>query len=838
MTSAAVQLAAEQLHRLAGVSNGTIEVMSGLLQRDEWAYFEISLDLRDVKSTDGGIGLRERERFVIAVSEQYPFVSPRVLVRHRRWAGGPHVSWTGELCLYLAPSLEWSPQDGMRGLIDRLVCWIEAAATGTLDPPGQPPHPPVASVVPEAGFAIVHADVGCLADPAARGEVAGQPGTLIGWGSLIGDRLDVRAWLPADEFEQRFAEDSLPDVGSEQPVAVACVLLDDPIAFEYPRTYGELARGLRSAGLGHRNFHALLQQTAVASAAYVPSEPAGKNAAKQALPPLTVFIGSPSRSVDGNDRQVHLVAFSLDMETPDVQALEDSIADNDRPTAAATVNADKQLAWRRVYESRSEVTVRRDHGSPMVHLRGKRVLVLGCGALGAPITEHCARAEATVTVADNGTVSPGILVRQPYYDTDIGAFKVAALAQRLNGIDPATDDVTVIDEDIIAAVSSGRIPATDFELIIDASANAGVRAAIESARSKDRAAWPALVTVLVNHAATLGLVTVSLPGSTGGGHDVLRRVGIAAREPGSALEDIVESFFPDAPHETLFQPEPGCSEPTFTGSSADVTALASAMLLSAVDVVLSGEDEFAPMTALAVRSPRGGLRIRELARPAVSAIGWSNDVTKRDASNRFEVRLSRAALVDVRAEIRRRARMHPLPVETGGMLLGYADESVGCIWLDRACPPTPDSMLSTHHFVHGVEGAKDVVEDTQRRTAAASGFVGIWHSHPDGQAAPSKTDELGMASLVVPISGMPSALMLIVAGAEPAWSEWRDGDGTPTMYVRHITSTAVGAEMTQTPRPGGEYVRAGDPAAVKPPRPGSRRSWLRRHLLWRRGARR
>ncbi len=58
---------------------------------------------------------------------------------------------------------------------------------------------------------------------------------------------------------------------------------------------------------------------------------------------------------------------------------------------------------------------------PAQWLLGKSVLVLGCGALGARIAEHCARAGVRkLVVADNNAVGTGLLVRQPYEDADIG----------------------------------------------------------------------------------------------------------------------------------------------------------------------------------------------------------------------------------------------------------------------------------------------------------------------------------------------------------------------------------------------------------------------------------
>jgi molybdopterin/thiamine biosynthesis adenylyltransferase len=63
------------------------------------------------------------------------------------------------------------------------------------------------------------------------------------------------------------------------------------------------------------------------------------------------------------------------------------------------------------------------------------VLGIGCGALGGPIAEFCVRAGAAeVSTIDNDIVTPGILVRQPYTDADIGLPKALALAARLNRI--------------------------------------------------------------------------------------------------------------------------------------------------------------------------------------------------------------------------------------------------------------------------------------------------------------------------------------------------------------------------------------------------------------------
>jgi len=62
--------------------------------------------------------------------------------------------------------VEWNPSDGMAGFVQRLVLWLERAAAGQLDGPGEPLHPPVAYPSGDAGLVVVHADA-----PAAEGDM-------------------------------------------------------------------------------------------------------------------------------------------------------------------------------------------------------------------------------------------------------------------------------------------------------------------------------------------------------------------------------------------------------------------------------------------------------------------------------------------------------------------------------------------------------------------------------------------------------------------------------------------------------------------------------------------
>jgi tRNA A37 threonylcarbamoyladenosine dehydratase len=68
---------------------------------------------------------------------------------------------------------------------------------------------------------------------------------------------------------------------------------------------------------------------------------------------------------------------------------------------------------------------------------GKRVVIWGCGALGAPIAESIVRAGASaVILCDSASVHPGVLILQPFIDDDLGRAKAVVLAHRLERSSP------------------------------------------------------------------------------------------------------------------------------------------------------------------------------------------------------------------------------------------------------------------------------------------------------------------------------------------------------------------------------------------------------------------
>lgn len=726
--------------------------------------------------------MRARERFTIIVPEAFPFAAPSIAASHARWAKTAHVQWGRQLCLYAAPSVEWNPGDGIRGYLDRLISWLERAAAGTLDPEGQPLHPPAVYSSSAAGHLLVKPDLGqmvpwCSDDQAERTKI------LYAWCVQRTYRAEVIEWLAWPETLDRILaanfepQDALGDAYFVTPV----VLMSDQLGFEFPDRAKPLIDSLEAGGVARESLLGELSRARLVNHFIEEKQERG-----EPLPALLI-VGTPARRVD-RALLAHLSAWQLDdmgakvanlVSEGDFGVMKDK-RDELYELGRMWVEVSK-VTWMRVWEDRAEVTRPRDAGAVSATLRGKRVLVLGSGALGAPIAEHCVRAGVSeLAVADRGRVNPGILTRQPYSDADIGRPKAQVLAERLSTI-RGDLNVQPLLGDVVTSVLSAAAQAPDFDLVIDATADVGVRNALERHRMDHRGRWPAVVSVMIGHDASHGLGTISARGVSGGPVDVLRRLAIeAVASPG--LDDIANDFFPREPRTDLFFPEPGCSSPTFTGSHADVSALASMLLNETLAALAAHSDE---MSAVVVRRS-------SRTKPAVDIRTWASDLVLPDKnSGRYEIRMSQQALAEMRTEARRGRRLRGDRIETGGMMLGAFDDACLILHIDRAIGPPPDSVLSASFFDHGVVGTQDLVDHRREVTHNRQSFVGLWHSHPGGAASPSSTDDEGMWRLVNRERVGKRALMVILGG--PTWEQWLDGGAEPSIYAR--VSTLSGADL-------------------------------------------
>ncbi len=750
------QQALRELAQLQSADPDALEVVGPPREVTPWVTVHISFRIGVVETREGGLDLREREHFFISIPDDFPFARPELLVDHDRFAGFPHVCWKTFLCLYQSP-IEWNPADGLFGFLDRMTLWLTRAARNDMDPVEGPLEPPHFIVDATQSSVVVRAN--------APVEAGSQ---WIGWAQFqkLTNRLELSGWSAFDE----------PPAAERIAPAIFLAL---PLPMEFPRLGRDLFEELLRRGVSREALLFLLTMAALAT-------PEGE--------PAYVVIGLPMRRAHDGSLRLHVAVWATasnyaaslrrvipgDTDSEELRSLRGELAD-----AVYRVFELTDISWCPVLEDRDEIVVRRDSRSPMAWYAGKRVLILGLGALGSWAAEMIVRARAaSVDVVDNAIVKPGVLARQNYAMDDVGSSKAEVLARRLQSLRPESA-IRGFKRDAHRFVLADLDRLSRYDLIVDCTASSIVSMKFESDWLTLRQHVRRLVAFVIDAKAQRA-IGVSLGASSDDGpwsayNRLKYKLAASGDRPG-----ITAAFYGPRAAEALFQPEPGCSDPTFSGSMGDVTRLAATALNELVGTF--ADDPRARAIAFSLPGAdgeAGHLDVYSLPQVSVAC------------TERYRILISANALNQARAAVRQNQRLRSARHETGGLLWGYWDEASRIILVVDASGPPPDSLHDPGHFVCGTDGTEAEHLSRTANSFGACGFIGMWHTHPDVPPRQSGEDIAGMTILVARAGqNRRRALMLIygrMAGASTVGVYVYEGmsaskvDETITVGVTQLT---------------------------------------------------
>jgi Prokaryotic E2 family A/ThiF family len=550
MNSEGQRWALSQLQEIVDASNEQFELRAVRepAEAGEALEVEVSIDCRGYPKQPNGIPFRARERIVLRIPAEFPLDRPYALFAHTRYASFPHVQWGKQICLYQSSDSEWQPDDGMYGFVQRLDEWLRHTARGEFDPVGFPLHPPVAyrgatfapTVIPRVDAPVV------------------TPPWWVGYAEITAE-TEVRA-----EFGQwHYYNDTLPDTR-----LAGAILLPTDMPPEYPTKIKDLERILAPRHVSANVIKLLLEMAALRN-------DEGK--------PLYFILGAAMRGTSGAaDRLQHLACWFISPEQSKLLYTAALRAKEEQGQIAAAEFAQWAetaiINWCTVREERPEIVVSRDQGSALSWWRGRSVTLLGCGAIGSVIAMLLARAGiAKIRLYDNGVVAPGILVRQNYERRQIGYTKVSATKIRLQKITPELE-IEDLYTNVVTGLRTNADKIFDADVVINTTASTRVAAALEKYFRDYEGQRPPIASMVLGHRADMSLMTYALPGAPGVTTDLDRRakIALAGAVTGRVMLD---EFWPSQGRAAnLFQPEPGCSDPTFVGSAADVYGLSALML--------------------------------------------------------------------------------------------------------------------------------------------------------------------------------------------------------------------------------------------------------------------
>lgn len=731
-TSAGQDLALNQLDEICQADPYAFEVLKKDFPTTErktlWVL--IGIHCGNLSLIKGGLPLRERERFWLSVPTDFPFSKPSVLTPHTRFAGWPHVQWKKHLCLYQAPEAEWDPADGMFGLVERLWVWLWHGAENKLNPPDLPIHPPVTYKSKSPYVLVPRIDTPKFESSSWLGWVELDQHTAI--------RFDITRWH------------SIHDTIPFSHIIAPAILLNNEFPWEMPNKLDELLIALESRGISRSLIISLVRISLRQNEKDLP---------------LLFIIGTPQRGIaESQAIRQHIMAWEINSLLVDTARMSlekfsdyEPLRDIGEKAENLFIDITKtvDISWIQVLEDRPEVTIRRDVKSPLQVFSGKSVCIWGCGAIGSHIAYMLAKAQVRkLVLIDDGRVKPGLLVRQMFEDLDIGLPKVEALAVSLKKL---RTDLTIEAHNlnINTILEPGQNWFIGSDLVFDCTASHSLQAKLEFACRHYLQREITIISMMVGPRSERGIVVLSPANYTGTIKDVYRKTKInVCKDP--SLKLISDDFYPADDKLDIFQPEPGCSDPTFIGSIADICGLTATMLNIAA-IELSKNSKVA--AALLVTQPH--IAFSNTAEPTISRFQWDADIV---AGTNYEIRITASAWNEIVGWIRRSRRINGKAVETGGVLFGKRDDSLRIIWVDSASGPPPDSRASRTEFICGIEGVNELHDSWNKLTRGSVEFVGMWHTHPNDMPFPSSRDVSGMAHILTVGNPPPRKSLLLIVG--------------------------------------------------------------------------
>lgn len=731
------QLGVDQLRDIADFKNGALEILDiqNYSQNNELLKISVSIDCSIYEKIPQGIPLRSRERLFFLIPPDFPFKAPSVYTFHTRFAGFPHVQWKNSLCLFQAPATEWNASDGMFGFLDRLDLWLKKAALNELDAVGMPLHPPVA--YPNSNRTPI------IVPRINTPEVSDE-----GWFGLASikniteNRVDIVGW--SQDYKS---------IKSEKVAAV--ILLSKELPFEYPTNVQKLIEELESHGISRQRLFLTLQYAVLGNTND---------------DPLYLIVGTPQRGIQGsNEKKQHLSVWYI---SPTIAkglrlAIHKYSNNSDLQSIGSEVEQiiidwtkKAKIEWCSVREDRPEIIIQRDHSSDLSIFKGKSVSLWGCGALGSHIAEYLVRAGISkIILRDYSRVAPGILLRQLYNDIDIGEFKSIALAGRLSKIQVNSD--LVIEP--IASNLINHLDSADWhdnvDIIIDTTASHNVLHKLETKLKMVSNPKPYIASMMIGHSAENGLSVLTGRNSIAGPHDIIRKAKMFAANE-IPLKYYVDEFWPAKPRTELFQPEPGCSDPTFVGSESDVALLAGLMLNNIAHDLKSSPEQTSYVNF--IKQPH----LENLNPvPSHAKFKMEPDIKINDPFAGYHIRLSDSAWKEIKSWINRCKRTKGDKIETGGILFGERDDVAKIIWISEITGPPPDSLESSNYFQCGVEGIAEANLEKKNRSRGSVQFVGMWHTHPESAPIPSEIDIAGMQKIVNSTDPPTTQALLLIIGS-------------------------------------------------------------------------
>lgn len=349
------------------------------------------------------------------------------------------------------------------------------------------------------------------------------------------------------------------------------------------------------------------------------------------------------------------------------------------------------------------------------------LIIAGCGALGSKIAMHLVRAGiSNILFSDPDTMSEHNLSRHVLFDGSVLKNKAYEMESATNLMyyhekfkaEASCREIKMILED--KGIMSKRKP----DYLLDFTASKVVYNQLVNIEKR-----PTAISAAIYDNGKFGLLLCE---GNGGGvrlDDIMATVfaqyktdsfvsNYLMRERGLAYEPA-----------SLLNVGLGCNSETFILADDDISLYASSMSITIKDIFAGNHADGGCW--MYVRDEYGGLKVQKIEVPQF----YCYDM------NMWKVRICDKVVNDIVEQTEVAGRY-----ETGGYLIGQCNLKTNTIHVIDAIEAPKDTIHRGDYLVLGKAGVKKKLSQIERRSGATFGYVGEWHSHPNGPNEFSATD--------------------------------------------------------------------------------------------------
>lgn len=731
------ELAKEQIINIANNSNGQFELVSEDVNND-WSKFRISIVCSNMPNENGGYKLRSREEFIIKVQKDFPYSLPSVDSIHKRFYGLPHVQWGKHICLYRSIGLEWNVEKGLYGFIHRLLEWLEKASSNSLSTNDIHIHPP-ANANSAISIESIIPSVDC---PKFEDDC------WIGFGLISNYAFHVYELV---EFKEEVNLEQFQKERGHGQVYIPVFLSKCDFPYDYPETASDF---FQKVVLEHFEERQVLKTILKSALSYT-----------KEIRFFVCFGTLMRRRAGETSSKSHLTFWELDetaLKYAEHAKKALDVKNNFKPDVDIdelknVIFTNSKIKWAEVMENRPEIITPRDEDSLLNFTKEEKIVLLGCGALGSNFADTICRAGADrFELIDNDRVTHGVLCRQNYKAQDVGFPKAIRLANFLKEMRKGvitnshlSDFTKEKDESLFEIFDNA-------DTFINSTGSNIINFKLEQLPSGMRANYN--FSTIIDGKSQNALFVGWHKDSSISSLSLNKYLQQVLSEDPETIH-LSKVFWPKEGelNNQLFEPEPGCSEPTFQAGVLEVKE-ASAALLRGISTARGQISESISVVGWVKRN-KGSCTVQIKAIP--------NPEEFMSSCKRYRIIMSKNAKKRLIEEIENGYEKRGKDVENGGVVLGQCSDFLNIIWIDRITDAPLDSKFNKTEFICGTSDLEEKINTYKKRFNDQTYYLGTWHTHPDGAPSPSGRDLMGAQGILEDINYRnPNVLFLIVGDGD------------------------------------------------------------------------